>query len=137
MRKILVGYDGSQQAARALDFAIEIAEAGGDFEIHLAYVVQTPSGMPSPIPDEVLESLRRAGEETLLNAEKLVRRELLNPVIHLENGNPGEQLLRLADGIKPELVVLGTLEHSTSEKLLGTVSSFFLKSRRYPLLIVP
>lgn len=133
----MVGYDGSEQSARALDFAINIAEVGSDSEIHLAYVVQKPSGMPNPVPDEVIESLRRAGQETLLNAEKLVKRELIKAVIHLESGKPGERLLQLADELKPDLVVLGTLEHSTSEKPLGTVSSFFLKSRRYPLLIVP
>jgi len=52
-------------------------------------------------------------------------------------GNPGEKLLELAERLKPDLVVLGTLRHSASERLLGTVSSYFLKSRAYPLLIVP
>jgi nucleotide-binding universal stress UspA family protein len=55
----------------------------------------------------------------------------------LESGNPGEKLLELADRLKPDLVVLGTLQRSTSKKLLGPVSSSFLRVRRYPLLIVP
>jgi nucleotide-binding universal stress UspA family protein len=89
------------------------------------------------VPDEVLDVLRKTGEETLLDAERQVRKNLSRPVTHLESGNPGEKLLELADRLKPDLVVLGTLAHSTSERLLGTVSSNFLRARRHPLLIVP
>ena len=137
VRKILVGYDGSEQAARALDLAIEIAACNDEAEIHIAYVVQKPGGVPDPVPDEVMDSLRRTGQETLLNAERLVKKSLANPVIHLESGNRGERLLELAEKLEPDLVVLGTLQHSASNRLLGTVSSSFLKSRSYPLLIVP
>ena len=137
LRKLLVGYDGSAQAERALDFAIGIASENEGSEIHVAYVVQKPAGIPDPVPDEVLESIRRAGKEELMNAERLVKKNLIDVAVHLEVGNPGEKLLELAGRLKPDLVVLGTLQHSASERLLGTVSSYFLKSRSYPLLIVP
>jgi len=137
VRKILVGYDGSDQAARALDFAIAIAAHRSGAEIHIAFVVQKQGGAPDPAPDEVMDSLKVAAREELLDAGRVVTKSLAMPVIHLETGNPGERLLELADRVKPDLVVLGTLHHSASERLLGTVSSHFLKSRRYPLLIVP
>ena len=137
LRKLLVGYDGSAQAERALDFAIGIASENEGSEIHVAYVVQKPAGIPDPVPDEVLESIRRAGKEELMNAERLVKKNLIDVAVHLEVGSPGEKLLELAGRLKPDLVVLGTLQHSASERLLGTVSSYFLKSRSYPLLIVP
>ena len=135
--KILVGYDGSEQANRALSFAIEIAAQNDEAEIHIAFVVKKPGGVIDPVPDEVLESLRRIGEETLSNAERRMKKDFARPVTHLETGNPGEKLLELADRLKPDLVVLGTLKHSTSDRLLGTVSSVFIRARRYPLLIVP
>ena len=137
MHRILIGYDGSEQATRALEFAIGIATQNDETEVHLAYVVQKPVGLPDPVPDEVMNALQRAGQETLLSAQRRVKESLLNPVIHLVSGNPGETLLELANEVKPDLVVLGTLRHSTSERLLGTVSSFFLNSRKYPLVIVP
>lgn len=136
LRRILVGFDGSEQASRALDFALFVSSSGGT-EIHLACVVQKPVGIPDPVPDEVMDSLIKAARGELLDAEKRVIKSLLTPVIHLETGNPGQKLMELATMIKPDLVVLGTLHHSASERLLGTVSSSFLKSRRYPLLIVP
>ncbi len=137
VRRLLVGYDGSLQAERALNFAIGIALQNEGSEIHVAYVVQKPAGVPDPGPDELMESLRRTGKEALVHAERAVKKSLIDVAVHLEVGNPGERLLDLAGRLKPDLVVLGTLQHSTSEKLLGTVSSYFLKSRTYPLLIVP
>jgi nucleotide-binding universal stress UspA family protein len=137
LRKLLVGYDGSAQSERALAFAVEIASQNEGSVIHIAYVVRKPAGVPDPVPDELVDSLRRSATETLLNAERTVKKNLINAASHIEVGNSGEKLLELAAALKPDLVVLGTLQHSTSEKLLGTTSSHFLKSRPYPLLIVP
>lgn len=137
LRKVLVGYDGSDQARRALDFAVMLAANATGVQIHLACVVQKPVGAPDPVSEELMDSLRAAAREELLDAGRLVTKGLSTPIIHLEIGNPGEKLLELADRIKPDVVVLGTVQHSTTERLLGTVSSLFLKSRRYPLLVVP
>jgi nucleotide-binding universal stress UspA family protein len=136
LRRILVGYDGSEESERALKFALDNLE-WTNVEIHIAYVVQKPAGLLDPVPEEELAPLRKAGQDTLSNAARMVRQSLENPVTHLENGNPGEKLVELAGRLKPDLVVVGTIQHSASEKILGTVSSYFLKSRRYPLLIVP
>jgi nucleotide-binding universal stress UspA family protein len=136
LRRILVGYDGTEESARALELAISLNEQY-EAELHLAFVVQKPPQMADPVPDEVIESLRRLGEETLTNAARLVKKRFENPITHLEIGNPGEKLLDLANSLKPELVVLGMVKHTTSEKILGTVSSHFLKARRHPILVVP
>jgi len=63
-----------------------------DTEIHIALVVLEPSGMADPIPDEVLESLQKRGQESLLNASRLVRKSFLKPVTHIDIGNPPEKL---------------------------------------------
>ena len=136
MKKVLVGYDGTEQSECGLQFAIGIND-DYETEIHLAFVVQEPAGMSDPIPDEVLESLQRRGQESLLNAEQLVRKQFRKPVTHLEIGNPAEKLIELADKLKPQLVILGIVKHSSSESLIGTVSCNFLRSRKYPILLVP
>ena len=120
----------------ALEFVLQ-AFPPDDIEVHLAYIFQKPSGVPDPIPDEVTASHMHASQGILSNGERLVRKRLGNPVTHLESGSPGERLLGLADELKPDLVVLGTVRHSASERLIGTVSSRFLGSRRHALLIVP
>ncbi|MCL4355004.1 MAG: universal stress protein [Nitrososphaerota archaeon] len=137
LRKLLLGYDGSAQSERALALAVEIASQNEVSVIHIAYVVRKPAGAPDPVPDELVESLKRSAAETLLNAERTVKKGLLDAASHIEVGDPGEKLLELASALKPDLVVLGALQHSASEKLVGTTSSHFLKSRPYSLLIVP
>ena len=136
IQRVLVGYDGTEHSERALQFAIGIND-DYETEIHLAFIVNEPAGMADPMPDEVLDSLEKRGLDNLSNAERFVRNQFRKPVTHLEIGNPVEKLLELADKLNPQLVILGIAKHSSSESLIGTVSSRFLRSRRYPLLLVP
>ena len=136
IKRVLVGYDGTEHSERALQFAVGIND-DYETEIHLAFIVNEPAGMADPIPDEVLDSLEKKGLDSLSNAERFVRKQFRKPVTHLEIGNPVEKLLELADKLNPQLVILGIAKHSSSESLIGTVSSQFLRSRRYPLLLVP
>ena len=136
IKRVLVGYDGTEHSERALQFAVGIND-DYETEIHLAFIVNEPAGMADPIPDEVLYSLEKRGLDSLSNAERFVRNQFRKPVTHLEIGNPVEKLLELADKLKPQLVVLGIAKHYSSESLIGTVSSRFLRSRRYPILLVP
>lgn len=82
VEKVLVGYDGTEQSKRGLQFAIGMND-DYETEIHLAFVVQEPAGMADPIPDEVLESLQKRGQESLLNAELFVGKQFRKPVTHL------------------------------------------------------
>jgi nucleotide-binding universal stress UspA family protein len=136
IKRVLVGYDGTEHSERALQFTVGIND-DYETEIHLAFIVNEPAGMADPIPDEVLDSLEKKGLDSLSNAERFVRKQFRKPVTHLEIGNPVEKLLELADKLNPQLVVLGIAKHSSSESLIGTVSSRFLRSRRYPILLVP
>ncbi len=136
LQRVLVGYDGTKHSERALEFAVGMND-DYETEIHLAFIVNEPAGMADPIPDEVLDSLQKKGLDSLANAERLVRKQFHKPVTHLEIGNPVERLIELADKLKPQLVVLGITKHSSSESLIGAVSSRFLRSRKYPILLVP
>lgn len=136
IQKILVGYDGTAESENALEFAIDLSTQH-EAKIHLAYVVHVPEGIANPIPDEVYESLLNVGRGTLSNAVRKVRNQFLSPFVHLKAGHPGDKLLKLAEEIKPDLVILGITKHSASEKTLGTVSAQFLSSMKYPLLLVP
>jgi nucleotide-binding universal stress UspA family protein len=139
LEKILVGYDGTEQSERALEFAIKISQEimTQTLEIHLAYVVEKPHGLADPVPEEAMESLQRTGQEVLSNGARIIKKRLETPVVHLEFGSPPEKLLELADKLKPDLIVIGIANHPTSERILGTVSSLLFKTRRYPVLGVP
>jgi nucleotide-binding universal stress UspA family protein len=136
LKKILLGYDGTAQAQNALEFGISLA-VQDETKLHLAFIVHEPTGMADPVPDEVYRSLEGAGQRILSDAVQEAKNQMLEPIIHLESGNPPEKLFQLAQEIQPDLVILGMTKHPTSEKMLGTMSSYFLKSKKYPLLLVP
>jgi nucleotide-binding universal stress UspA family protein len=138
-RKVLIGYDGSEQSMRALDYAISLLKQteATSTEFHLAYVVEKPPNLADPVPEEVLESLKKVGNDVLSNGVRVVKKLWETPITHLEFGSPPEKLLKLADILKVDLVVLGIAKHPASERILGTVSSFFFNARRYPILGVP
>jgi nucleotide-binding universal stress UspA family protein len=139
-RKFLIAYDGREESVRALEFAIRLAQQqseGEPTELHLAYVVEEHAGIADPVPEELLDSLIKRGDEVLSNGARFVRKQLETPFVHLEFGSPPQKLLELADHLKPELVVLGIARHPPTEKILGTVTSSFFNARKYPVLGVP
>jgi nucleotide-binding universal stress UspA family protein len=135
VHRILVGYNGTVQSEHALEL---IAGINWQYEVemHLAFIVQEPSGMADPIPDEIMESLSIRGQETLSDAAREVKKRFGNPILHLETGDPNEKLLELAEILEPDLIVIGMAKHS-SERILGSVPSNFIRSRKYPILLVP
>jgi nucleotide-binding universal stress UspA family protein len=138
-RRFLIAYDGKEESYRALSFAIKLQQnsQGEPAEFHIAYVVERPPNIADPVPDELLHSLQRQGDEILSEGTRFVRNQLEMPFAHLEFGSPALKLLELADQIKPDLVVLGIAKHPPSQKILGTVSSTFFNARRHPVLGVP
>ena len=139
IQKVMVGYDGTESSERALEFVLSLVEASApkSCEIHLVYAVDRPSGIPDPVPDEVMESLKRAGQDILSDAARTIRKKFETPTAHLEFGSPAEKILETADRVKPDLIVIGIAKHPASERILGTVSSLLFKRRSYPVLGVP
>jgi nucleotide-binding universal stress UspA family protein len=145
MRTIVVGYDGSEAAERALRRAAAIAEA---FSARLVVVSVESS---SYVPASVLEPAAAAGLVPPATAgplapggtvplpepapgprepEELARRQLERARMSLagrnieadyvvELGEPAERLLELADQRDADLIVVGSREHGFVERLLG------------------
>jgi nucleotide-binding universal stress UspA family protein len=145
MKTILVGYDGSDAAERALRRAGEIAEA---FSARL--VVVSVSGSPhGPAPVSGLEPGAELvppvvagpvapggtvpGAQPVPAApgpEELARRQLEQAKMSLagrkleseyvvELGDPAERLLEVADQRDADLIVVGSREHGFLDRLLG------------------
>jgi nucleotide-binding universal stress UspA family protein len=136
METIVVGYDGSDAAERALRRAAEIAEpfsgrllvvsvTGLAFEpaVELAPPATgpvAPAGtvpLPQPVlaPPEPEELARRQLERARTS---LASRKLETEYV-VELGDPAERLLEVADQRGADLVVVGSREHGFLERLLG------------------
>lgn len=147
MDAIVVGYDGSEAAGRALARAAEVAEA---FSARLVVVsvskparlqvpapvlepagpVLVPGSVAGPVATGGTEPLPRVEPARLPEPEELARRWLEDARAKLvgrrleaeyvaEVGDPADRLLELAEHRHADLIVVGSGDHGFLERLLG------------------
>jgi nucleotide-binding universal stress UspA family protein len=142
MKVILVGYDGSEEAERALSRAAEIAEA---FAARLVVVsvgesslVVSPIGLdPSfagtvlaPVPvvatepgqGELADRPKELVERELARAQKILAGRNIESEFLAETGDPRERLAELAEQKNADLIVVGSHERGLLDRLLERAS---------------
>ncbi|NPB00521.1 MAG: universal stress protein [Crenarchaeota archaeon] len=136
-RAILVAYDGSEIAKRAVSWAIQLAKAL-DAKLYVLYVVNVPPEVRAfltagTILNEALKSGMRILEQVKPELDKEgVRYELV-----VEIGDPGEKIVEFADKINADLIVMGHRGLSGIKKLLvGSVCDKVIKCSTKPVLVV-
>jgi len=134
MRTIVVAYDGSQHAKKALEAAKAIAERFGS-KIYVVHVVDTAvlSLSEAFATPSVIKSLREGGEKAL--------REALGVVPGAESklleGDPAHEIAKFAREVKADLVVVGARGLSTIRKsLLGSVAGRLVQESDVSVLVV-
>ena len=130
MRTIVVGYDGSDSARRALGRAADLSEEGATILVMHA----TPSVYPKPYevvdPEEETRSEILLEEAKELLAKRGVAAETRSPV-----GDPAEHLIAAARAAQADVIVVGR-RRSTISHLLGSVSSKVVEHSACDVLVV-
>jgi len=138
--KILLAYDGSALADKALERATNIA---GKLDMDLAIVAVTadmclPELELSPMDCETIARAYSVQTQSWLDkatahaAEKGVKAEGL-----LRAGNPAEQILEAADTIGAQLILVGSHGKSAARRFFfGSVSSKVAEHAKCDVLIV-
>lgn len=141
MKKVLVGFDGSQDAMRAARAGAEWA-AREEAMLLVANVIPYPiaqGDLPSGALVDMQEELRRTAQKTLqvLVSELKPLPVKIQPFV-LE-GSPQKELLRLAaEDPDVALVVVGRSgKGAMARAFLGSVSSRLAHACPRPLLIIP
>lgn len=135
--RILVAIDGSEGAGRALGTAIELARLSGSSLSALA--VEGPLPVYAATIGEVDEAKREkdaffgrvAAEAKRLAAEAGVEIE-----IQLRPGHAAELIVRHAEELGADLVVVGHKGHFLQDYLLGSTADRVAHHARCPVLIV-
>jgi len=134
--RILVPTDGSDNAERAFDYALDLAEQS-DSDLSLLHVVDTARiGEPALSSAELVVDQREDDGTALLKA--MARRASARGVgIESENchGEPSREIRRHADEIDADLVVMGYQGHD-HDRTLGTVTAQVVKACDRPVLLV-
>lgn len=113
--KILLGYDGSASAARALDFAVETAHKWGA-ELHVLAVARPPDlGTEIEVEPVIERELKHYESVIASTAEKVTGLASHTEVVV---GHPAEQLLRYAETHGIDHIVVGNRGRSLFERLL-------------------
>lgn len=159
MKSILVPIDCSEATPRVLALAKELAEALRA-ELHLVHVREIPSaipveplgygglGMPEmvsmpsmPVPMETLRQDSPVNEEEkrrLAEWQQEIKRSGLKVTLHEPTGSVLDEILKRAEAVKPDLIVMGRHGHGAMYKLLvGSVTEGVLKASKCPVLLVP
>jgi nucleotide-binding universal stress UspA family protein len=139
-RRILVCYDGSDNATRALQTAITMAKEG-DGELSIVVAAST-LGYPPRYRDRYYSDLRKV---TLHHAKEQLSEALETAKIggvpsaqgKVAEGHPADMILTRAVDVKPDLIVVGRRGLGGVQRfLLGSVSSAVVIHSKCDVLVV-
>ncbi|MCW6167327.1 MAG: universal stress protein [Thermoplasmatales archaeon] len=136
-RAIVVGFDGSPAAGRAMSLALEIARAGGG-RIYLVHAQERDPEQAEPATEEESVSVEQAIAAAVAGwAERAAGASI--PFTAVQRDRPAAELLRsVAKEVGADLVVVGTRGLGPASKAwLGSVSSSLLTPAERPVLVVP
>jgi nucleotide-binding universal stress UspA family protein len=140
---ILLATDGSDEAKRATEAAVELSKDTGS-ELHVAYVLPSPAQLIGHhlYSDEMRESLiggaEREAERFLKEqAERIGSDGAKVAETHLRSGDPDKEILRLAEALEVGLIVIGSRGlGAVSRALMGSVSDSVVRHAHCPVFVV-
>jgi nucleotide-binding universal stress UspA family protein len=136
---VLVAYDDSESAQRAIGRVIAYAARGLAFDLHLLNV-QPPlrSDVTTFVPAaNVHDFHREEGMKELAPAQHALDAAGLAHHDHVGVGSPADTIARVAVELDAELIVMGTHGRSAmAELLLGSVASGVVRAVSIPVTLV-
>ena len=136
-RKILHANDGSDQAFKALQLAIEVAKQNGA-ELHMICVEEIPS-MPEYIEEirETTATAARRFHNVLQKSRGMAEQSHLKIETHVLAGHPVRTVVELARELGSDLLVIGATGRSALyERMIGSRADRIIQLAPCPVLVV-
>ncbi|MGE5239065.1 MAG: universal stress protein [Chloroflexota bacterium] len=123
LKKVCVGFDGSDNAYRAVDFALNLHKmCGAAMEIHVVSAV-TPPEVPNVDYEAIAGSMMQHYEELLKDLRGKATGRGIAIKTATVTGHPADQILRYVKENNCDMVIMGQRGMSGVEEfLLGSVS---------------
>jgi len=132
-RRIVVGYDGSEHSRRALDAAVDPAKMHGAV-VHVITVIDIASLSSDPAAVGIV---REAANQISSEAFERLSRDNVDHNVYIRQGDPGDEIIKLAEEIKADLIIVGSRGLSKLKRIfLGSVSQKVVSRSRVPVLVV-
>lgn len=130
-QSIVVGYDGSEAARGALEWALD--RAGPEGKVVVVYAFEPPRDwVGDPHYDRILHEHRARGQALLdeLPEDTRIEHDLLP-------GRPAEAIVTVAATHDAEEIVVGSRGFGALRAALGSVSHELLQRTDRPVVVVP
>lgn len=140
---IVVGYDGSDSAARALEFAAALAKSNGA-SLTVAHVLEwSPYTFLTPQELEErharrTEELKRAESSVVAPVLEKLSAEGVTATADIKYGHIAETVCKIAEDCNASQVVIGRTGHSSlTTRIFGSVAGTLAQVAPVPVTIVP
>jgi nucleotide-binding universal stress UspA family protein len=137
--KILVPYDESELAERALKTSVKLGMQDKKIELHIVYVLTLLPLMDyADTGKEQVKTLRKQNAEHMLAAINESLQGMGNPVsVCLLEGAPEKRIIEYVEQFDIDLIVIGSRGLSGLKELfLGSISHYVAQHSPVPTLIV-
>ena len=135
-KKILVGFDGSAQAQKAIDTALALAQTL-DSKLLVFAVARPPEPATMVELDAMLDDAREHFEEQFKKIAQHARDLDVELETDIAVGHPVEQIVHRAETDHVDLIVLGRRGKSRFEKMLvGSTAEKVLRYAHCPVMVV-
>jgi nucleotide-binding universal stress UspA family protein len=136
-RLVVVGIDGSDTSMRAGAYAVGLTRRQNARLVCL--FVRTTSPLIAASPAAV-SAMREATDSVAAELRELVRVQAahlgINATFVDREGNPFTEIVRLADELRADAVVIGA-SSKAGHRFVGSLAVHLVKAARWPVTVVP
>ncbi|MCD5993142.1 universal stress protein [Pseudomonas sp. CDFA 602] len=142
MHKVLVPFDGSEHAMRALGYVIELCgDLKKSLEVHVINIQASPIAYSGYLTQDMIKGvelgLRNEGLAVLEDAVELLKAAGVAHEAHVDLGNVAEQVEVAVNRLKCDAVVMGTRGLGNfGGLLLGSVATRVIHEVSVPVTLI-
>lgn len=141
MSKLLVAYDGSDNALRALKFAISLVKEHASLSLHVVHAHEAPlvyGEIVAYVSEQQLAALQRNQSEAILaGAEQILRDAAVPYITEILIGPVANTIAERADELRCKGIVIGARGiGSIGNLMMGSVATKVLHFAHVPITFV-
>ncbi|MGA9099219.1 MAG: universal stress protein [Methanotrichaceae archaeon] len=143
---ILIATDGSKHSEHAAQMGIELAKLSkgkvtavyvADVGKYFVPISDAGFNLSSGVIDSIRSSMIKSGETAVKNIEDIAKKAGVPFEAKVIEGRPAEDIIKLAEDSKMDVIVIGSIGKTGLEKfLLGSVAEKVVRGSKVPVLVV-